>query len=410
MRVALFYFFYLAITGVSLPYLPKYLNSLGYSGQDISAISTLSPLQSMFVPLMWGFVADRTGKPARLVKIAVTGVACSVLPLTFMRSYSGIFTACVFYAFFACAIQSLADTVAVAEARRIGTDYGRLRLWGSISFIVTSWGFDQYLAAGGSLGFVPIVMALLAIVAACVVHVLREPWERRQPAGPWVRGLPARDGARNPPTLRDARTLAAEPALLWFFIAGMIHQAGLAPYYVFYAIHIDEHHIGSSVVGWSMAIGVAAEVLMFYAFRNVLKRIPLFPMMAFCFLISALRWFLVARIESAPLMIGLQTLHAFSFAFYYAGSIAHLEQTVAEPLRGTGRALFQAITLGMGMVLGLQLAGRLKDGFGTAAAFNTAAILDLVALAPLLLAAKYSKNAMAERSKPMEEDALEPDA
>src|SRR4029078_7205268 len=125
-----------------------------------------------------------------------------------------------------------------------------------------------------------------------------------------------------------------EPALLWFFIAGVVHQAGMAPYYAFYTIHVDEHHIGQNVVGLSMAMGVAAEVLMFYAIRNVLKRIPLFPMMAFCFLISSLRWCLVARVTNPTLMIALQTLHAFTFAFYYAGSIAHIEQTVAEPLRG----------------------------------------------------------------------------
>lgn len=395
MRVALFYFFYLATTGVSLPYFPKYLNAQGFSGKEITAITALAPMLSMVVPLIWGFAADRSGKHARLLKIAVGGIAVSMFPLLFARSFAGIFCVAICYSFFGCAIQTLSDTVAVAEARRIGTDYARLRLWGSISFILTAWGFGQYLSAGGSIQNVPLTMVCLAALSACVVHILRQP---------------AHPPHRVPPTFADAKKLAVNPALLWFFIAGMIHQAGLSPYYNFYGIHLETRGLGDNIVSWSFGIGVAAEVLMLQFFRHIFRHAPLFPTMAFCFVVSSARWLLVAHVTNGPLMAALQALHAFTFAFYYAGSIAHLEQNVAETLRGTGRALFSAISLGFGSVLGHWLAGILKDIYGTPAAFEAAGVLDFVALIPLLIAARYAKNAMSESSQPQEEDALGPDA
>lgn len=391
MRVAAFYFFYLATTGISLPYFTKYLKALGYSGFEIASIASISPLLSIFVPLVWGFAADRSGKLVPLLKIAVAGTACALLPLIFVQSYAGILSVWVGYAFFTSAIATLADTLAVIEARRIGTDYARLRLWGSISFIATSFGFGQYLSAGGSIKHVPAVMFFLALLAAVVVHILR---------------APAQPLHKTPPSFKEARALAANPALLWFFAAGMIHQAGLSPYYIFYAIHLEAQGMGQDVVGWSFGLGVAAEVLMLYAFRHVFKRVPLFPMMAASFLISSARWFLVARLHSAPLMAVLQTAHAFTFAFCYAGAIAHLEKNVAEPLRATGRALFSAISLGLGSVLGHWLAGTIFDARGSSAAFNAAALLDLVAVIPLLISAKYVKNALAETSEIQNDECL----
>ncbi len=382
MRVAIFYFAFVSTAGLLLPFFPKYLDALGFSGTQIARVSSIGPILGLFVPLIWGFIADKTGRTAFLLKIACAGAALSLAALCIggISSYLGMLAIITAYGFFQSPLLPLADSLAIIEARRIGTDYARLRLWGSISFIAVAFGFGQYLERGGDIKNVPFTAACLAGIAALCAHLLKQ-----YGSGPH----------RVPPSFKEARQLLHNSGLMWFFAAGMIHQAALSPYYLFYGIFMDERGLGQGIVSWSFALGVTAEVTMFWFAGSLLKRWPLIPILAFSFVLSTCRWLLVARIGNGVLMALLQTCHAFTFAIWYAGSIAYLEKTVAEPLRVTSRALFAAIALALGGVLGNTIAGWVRDAHGIAISFQCAAALDVIALIPLTLAAMYAtgKNA-----------------
>ncbi|MEI6234322.1 MAG: MFS transporter [Planctomycetota bacterium] len=378
MRVALFYFVFISTTGLVLPYFPKYLDALGFTKTQIGCVNTIGPVMLTFVPLLWGFIADKTGRTALLLKIASAGVAVTLatFALADIRTYVGVLCVWFVYSFFQSTQLPLADSLALVEARRIGTDYARLRLWGSISFILVSFGFGQYLQHGGDITWVPKLAAGLAVCAALCAHLLRQ-----YGTGP----------ARVPPTFRDAGKLFHDPSLMWFFAAGLIHQAALSPYYLFYNLHLSNLGLGQDIVGWSFALGVGAEVAMFWFARPLFKHKPLFPLMAVSFLMSSARWLAVAYVTNGPLMACIQIAHAFTFALCYAGSIAHLEKNIREPLRATGRAMFSAISLGLGSIVGYIPAGKICDAFGIGASFKAAAVLDVLALIPLFIAAHYAR-------------------
>ncbi len=140
MRVALFYFAFIAITGLVVPFFPKYLDALGFSAPQIARVNSIGPFLLMFVPLIWGFVADKTGRTLLLVKIAATGVALSLagLALGGMRTFGGVLAVWLVYSVFYSPVLPLTDSLAIVEARRIGTDYARLRLHGVRSAIFSS--------------------------------------------------------------------------------------------------------------------------------------------------------------------------------------------------------------------------------------------------------------------------------
>lgn len=334
MRVALFYFIFIATTGLVLPYFPKFLDTLGFSETQIGCVNTIGPIMQIFVPLIWGFVADKTGRVAMLLKIACAGCAAAMLIFAAadVRTFIGILLVWLAYTFFQSTVGPLADSLAVVEAKRIGTDYARLRLWGSISFILVSFGFGQYQSHGGDIRWMPTLMAIFACATVLCVQLLRQ-----YGSGP----------KRIPPSLHDALQLFKNPALMWFYVAWMLHQAALSPYYLFYNLHLSRLGLGQDVVGWSFALGVCAEVTMFYFTRPLFQRKPLFPLMVFSFILSSARWILIAHLTNGPLLAVLQTCHAFTFALCFAGSITHLENTVSEPLRATGRAMFAAIAMGL---------------------------------------------------------------
>lgn len=399
MRIALFYFFFIGITGLLLPNFPKYLNALGFSNTQIAAVNSIGPWLLMFVPLLWGFVADKLGKPVLLLKIACVCIVLALIPLSYATTFAGVMSVWLVYSFFASPIIPLADSVAIVEARRMGTDFARLRLWGSIGFIAAMFAFKHFQNSRADLLRVPLVALVLAVLAAICAQVVTQ----------------HESGLTHPrPSFRDARSLAHDPALMWFFIAGMVHQASLSPYYLYYPLSLDARGFAPGVAEWSLGTGVVAEILMFQFVRGLLARRPLFPLIGFSLLIGSARWYLIPIVDNSVAMAALQTTHALTFALCYAGSISYLEQSVDAPLRATGRALYSAISQGMGSLIGHWLAGYLSDRFkqngvvlqgdivehiankadnisGYSVAFRVAAVLELIALIPLLISAHYTR-------------------
>jgi PPP family 3-phenylpropionic acid transporter len=399
MRIALFYFFFIGVTGLLLPNFPKYLNALGFSNTQIAIVNSIGPWLLMFVPLLWGFVADKLGKPVLLLKIACVCIVAALIPLGFVTSFAGVTCVWLVYAFFSSPIIPLADSVAIVEARRIGTDFARLRLWGSIGFIAAMFGFKHFQNSREDLMRLPLVaLGIAALAAMCAQCVTQH-----------------ESGLAHPrPSFRDARRLARDPALMWFFVAGMVHQASMSPYYLYYPLSLDARGFAPGVAEWSLGAGVVAEILMFQFVRALLARRPLFPLIGFSLLIGSVRWYCIPLINNSTALAALQTTHAFTFALCYAGSIAYLEHNVDTPLRATGRALYSAISQGMGSLLGHWLAGYLADRFkeksividgdrveqfvssihGYSVAFKVAAILEIVALIPLLISAHYTRKSV----------------
>lgn len=135
---------------------------------------------------------------------------------------------------------------------------------------------------------------------------------------------------------------------------------------------------------------------MMWAYRSVRKRIPLFPLLGLSFALTSLRWFVVARVNDGPALAAIQILHGFTFGAFYVGVISYLEQTVPPKLRATGRALFTSISIGLGGLIGHQLAGYMYDlGHthemdGARLAFYVAACIEWLAPVALLLSYKWS--------------------
>jgi MFS transporter, PPP family, 3-phenylpropionic acid transporter len=378
-RLAAFYLALFSSVGLQLPYLPVYYRSLGFSGREIAAVGSVSPLAMLFVPPVWGFLADRTGRTAALLKAACAGAAVCLLPLLWVDSFGGILAVVVGYSLFSTSLSGLADALAVVEARAIGTDYARIRLWGSLGFVISAYLFGRHLAGGGSpREVVPLAVGVGAAVAALSVALLRQ-----REGGDGV--------ALAPPRLGEAAALLGEPALVAFLAAAMLHWAAFAPYNLFFAVHLGSIPGGSGYVGPSFALGVLAEAAAMWAFRAVSGRVPLLPLLGFCFLVTAARWVLVVRLGDGLSLMLLQLTHGLSFGVYFVGSVLHVERLVPAQLRATGRALMGAVVFGIGGIAGNALAGVLVDRGGVGDAFGAASLLDVGAAVLLVPAALLAR-------------------
>lgn len=370
MLIAGFYLFYFLAAGLLVPFLPPYLTgSLKFTATQASTIMSLTYAGMIFVPPIWGMISDRTRNPARLLKIASVITAISFVPMLWAHDYRTVIVVMLFYALAIAPLTTLADIVAVFEARRLGTEYGRLRMWGSFGYFISGVLFSRYLTrTNRDADVVPFALAM--IVCYAVVAAFNNP--------------PVMEARHAPPSFHDAKRLLMRPSFGIFLTAEFIHWTALSAYYLLFTMHLTNLH-GKQYMWITIFVSVATEMLLMWSFGSVRRRVPPLAILAVASFISSARWLLVSQMTDGFSVACLQALHCFTFAGCYVGSITYMEQAVPVQLLATGRALFSSLVMGLGGVVGTLLAGKLYDHGQGQCAFYWSGILEL-ATPPLLLA------------------------
>jgi PPP family 3-phenylpropionic acid transporter len=360
-----FYICYFIVIGVSTPFFPAYLRRIGLSGQTVSAILAIAPALQLGVPLVWGWLADRSRRPDRVLRVLCAGACVASVPLIFVRSMPALFLLYVGQQIFAGSITAMADSIAVEKSRRGDHSYTRIRLWGSLSFVATSLGVGVLLDGRAIRAGDVLVPALVSFgFAASFVAALR---------------LQGRQSHQRPP-LRDVGQLLREPRFRLLLLIAGLHWMGLVPFHGFFGILMQDRGMSATTTSQAFMAGASAEVVVFVFFAKLRRRFSLPSLFVASFAVAALHWWMVAYNRNPLMIVSTQLLHAMTFGLFWATSMAWLADSVPPPLRATGQMLFST-TLGLGAVVGLLAVGAIYDATGGAsAAFCAAGSLEVIPL------------------------------
>jgi MFS transporter, PPP family, 3-phenylpropionic acid transporter len=371
--IEVFYFFLFGVVAVGMAYMPAHLRTLGFSGAQISTALAVAPLMSLAVPLAWAWLADRTQRHDRVLRFIALGAFLGFSPLVWAhrwaaRSFSIVLTGYVGYAIFFVGMGGLADALAVARVRA-GALYGRIRLWGSLGWILVALGVGALLGTSAPrLGGLLVPAAMWAALAGAFLASL-------QVSGTGERAVR--------PRFADVRTLLAEPGLRLLLLAGALHWACMAPYNVFFGVFLRD--LGLPPVFWGLAysVGVTAEMLVLLYFHRLHARVSLDALLAAAFAASALRWVGNAVLRAPAALIALQALHGMTFGMFWSAGIAVVAATVPPKLRATGQALL-VMAINAGGAVGNLVVGHFYDAAGPRALFAAAALGEILPLAVVL--------------------------
>lgn len=362
-RVALAasYFAYFGAIGVFQPYWPAYLASLGLGPARIGLLLALFGGMRLAGPYLGAWAADHA-RDRRHVLWALAGAAVlASLALTQARAPGPLALALAAFSLAFQALMPIVDTVSV-EGPGGSLSYGRLRLWGSIGFLVTS-GVVGGLLERRPLADVPWWLATLVAATALALARLR-------PRAPSARAEePAGSGAG------DAR------ALRRLLLISFLHLTGFGAYYGFYTLALQRAGYAPGTIGLYWAFGVLAEIALLSQAPRLLARTPATRLLQVALAGSALRWVLCALAPgSALLMLLAQALHALGFALFHVVTVHLAPQLAPRGHAARAQALVSAVGWGGGGIAGSLLAGSLWAAFGPGASFVAAAALALLAL------------------------------
>ncbi|RTL67564.1 MAG: MFS transporter [Hyphomicrobiales bacterium] len=373
-----------AVIGVHMPYLPVWFDWVGMSPYQIGLLGAAPVIVRIFTIPVAGFYADRWGRTALLVVLLSWAAFAGFLVLSQMRGFPLIMLTIVYLAIVWSPVFPLSETVAMGVIRRNRLDYGRMRLWGSVAFIVTNvaggWAVDR-------LGQHTIVWALaaLVLVSTLAAHVLLVTVGHD-------RGEAAAGGssAARRLSLHDVADLAHKPAFLLFLVATGAVQSAHAVFYVFGILHWRTLGIPAEMAGGLWAVSIVMEIALFAFSGAVLKWLSPVQLITLGCIASIVRWFAMGLDPGLALLVPLQMSHALTFGASHIGAMHFIARNVPDHQLGTAQALYSAFTGGIAMGAVMLSIGPLYANFAGLAYWAMALVSAIGLLASVRLASlKY---------------------
>lgn len=361
-RISAYYFLYFAGLGAFLPYWALYLESQRFAPEQIGQLMALVAATKIFAPTVWGWLADRTGQGVGLIRLAGLAAVAAAAGFSRVQGFWPLFWVTLFFSFFWNACLPLFEALTLRHLGRAVQRYSRVRLWGSVGFIVAVAALGYALRSRFSIDCLPLLLWWLLV-------------------GLWVISLvvPRAEWAAEVSTDKFWRIVWRRDVLAFFFVV-MLLQLSHGPYYVFFSIYLDAHGFDANHIGQLWALGVIAEILMFLVIPRLLKRFTLREILLTSLLLAAIRWSLVAyAVEDLMLLILAQCLHAASFGATHAVGIQLTHRYFSGSHRSKGQGLYSSTSFGLGGALGAWAAGAAWEPLGQQAVYAAAAICCLVA-------------------------------
>lgn len=361
--VSAYYFFLFAGIGVFWPNYGPFIASLGVSSGEAATIMSLHPLMGLLVPPVVGLLAD--ARRASVWILRTLSLAAALAFGTWLgepQSRLAIYGVAVLFATARAPITSLADATTFEVARHAGTSFGRLRLWGSIGFLVTAPIGGLLLEHGSATLMIAAATTCLLLAAVCTFQ------------------LPAPPIARQRGTFAAWLSLVRHPEHRLYLVAVFFAYIGGGALDGCFSLHLANLGHGASFRGFAWMMGVFSEVVLMHYSSQLIARWGATRILAAAQLVAVGRWLIIAGFTSPWVLMAQQPLHGITFGltFVSAATIARRRAPAEAPAAAQG--LFTAVA-SAGSLVGYNAGGQILTHAGGRALFVAASVCSLLASA-----------------------------
>lgn len=341
-RLAAYYAGFYAVLGALLPYFGLWLAARDLSPTQIGIIFSVHGATRVALPLLWGWVADRSGRRMWLIRLASLMALLAFVVLPFADSYAAILIAVVIFSVFWNATMPQFEAVTLGHLRITGGDYSLIRLWGSVGFVVAVVGLG-YLFDVVSIRFLPWIM--LGFLAWMVISAGLIPDSE----------MPAASAEHAHTRIWD---VLRQPVVIALLLVVFASQFSFSPYYSFFSLYLERSGYPPGQIGLLWAFGVVVEIWVFVYTGRLISRYGVHAMMVVALASTALRWTLLPPfVDNVSALLLLQSLHMSSFGIFHACGIYYIAHLFPAHLQGRGQALYVTCGFGAGGSLGAWLSG-----------------------------------------------------
>jgi PPP family 3-phenylpropionic acid transporter len=352
------YFLYFGVLGIFLPFFNLYCYHLGFSGLQIGILSAVRSVALVLFPLIWGALADRLNARRPIYILCCFCSALIWMLYLFTVDFRVMLAITIFYGMFFSPIISFLEAFTMDILGKEKKSYGRIRVWGSISFIAV------VLALGKIIDLYSVeIIVVLILAGSLMLSVISTQ----------VPGIQVAQKKRLP---RGTKSLLDRHVLVFLFCAFLMLVSHGA-YYGFFSIHLENLGFGSTFIGLTWALASAAEILVMLRSDQIFSRFSIKTVLIFSFMVAALRWFVLSFVQSTAAILLSQVLHAVTYGTFHIASILYIDRLAPDKAKTMGQAVNNATSYGLGLMVGFFLNGYLYEITGSFVLFMISSLIAL---------------------------------
>ncbi|MDE0779594.1 MAG: MFS transporter [Alphaproteobacteria bacterium] len=345
-RFAVFYGALFLVLGVMLPFWPVWLKSRGLDASQIGFVLAIGPWMRVIADPLITRGVDRSGHGKRAL-VLFAGISIAAFSgFFFAQSFWPIVLVTLIYAPVYHVLIPLGDSQTMVAVVRDKLDYGRIRLWGSATFIAGTFGAGWLLTDHPPDVIVPTVFVGLMLVLGATL-LLRE------------QNAPAR--IKHFGGFLD---LLRDRAFLYFVLAASAVQASHAVLNGFSVIHWREAGLSGTLIALLWAGSVVAEIILFAVSGSAVRRLGPFGLLSLGAVAGLIRWIILAETTALPGLIVAQTLHAATFGATYLATMHFIAARAPAGLKASAQGTYASVSgvvMGISMLLAGGLYGMIEE-------------------------------------------------
>jgi len=326
-----YYFFYFALVGVYVIFMPKVLLELDYTPVQVGIIYAAAPFMRFLLPFVFRHYLPLTPLVYRF-SLLFTFIGTVIFLQTVHDFYFYLFANLLFGAAMGISLPYV-ETIALARLSK--QHYGKVRLWGSLGFMGIALWLGKVLSSAHEALYYLSATAFLTLLFGVML---------------------TRYDTISHTTAQDDASFSLSK--YWaFWVSIFLMQVGFGGFYNFFTIYETAHGVSLSTTSWMWSFGVLCEIFMLY-FQGPLLQRNLLNILQFATLITALRWLILYLYpDSVAITFATQSLHAVSFALYHTAAITYVFSLYTQ--KKLAQQFFLGIAFGLGGSVGAILSGQI---------------------------------------------------
>jgi MFS transporter, PPP family, 3-phenylpropionic acid transporter len=369
-----FYFVYYFFVGAFVPYWGLYLQSEQFSAADIGILMSLFQISRIVAPNCWGWLADHTKQRVKWIKLTAFLGLLGFVAVFWAHSFGWLFFVMLSLSLFTSSTLPLSESLTLAHLATTNGHYSKIRMWGSLGFIVASivlgYLIDLY-------GIKTLLWALLGVQIVLFGLTFK---------------LPDAAVAPHEHDQFSIWQIIKQPTVIALLIGCSLMVTAHGVLYNFYSIYLAEHGYSKAMIGLLWSVGVICEIGVFMMMPKLMARFSLKKILLISLVLAVLRFSMIGvAVDSLWLLLIAQSLHAFTFGSFHAASIEVITQFFNGRHQAKGQAIYNSVAYGVGGTIGGLAGGYALQYLGGQNTFLLAALFPLLGFIVIALGLKLSQ-------------------
>jgi nucleoside transporter len=356
-RLSVLMFLQFFVWGAWFVTLGTWLNGLGFSGTDIGTAYLTNNVGAIIAPFFVGMIADRFFATQHVIGVLHLAGAAILWQVTTLADTDAILLWLLVYNSFYMSSLALANSIGFAHMRDPDTQFPRVRVWGTVGWIVA--GLSITLVLAGYRDNVEASNLPMTMAAVCS----------------FLLGLYAFTLPHTPPAARGkavavgemfgfkALSLLKDRSFALFAASSLLICIPLAFYYSFANLYLNE--IGMMGAAGKMTLGQMSEALFMLVMPWCFRRLGVKWMLFVGMVAWVVRYaaFGFGALDLVGLLYLGILLHGVCYDFFFVTGQIYVNQQATPEIRASAQGFIALITYGIGMAVGTYIAGVVVDAF-----------------------------------------------